>query len=93
MVEQQFPCFLYKTFCILLYLHKSAVVSKQIFLEYFMNYAFSSSELNDDDPVLSSAIELQTGGKKTSIAALEVLISKIGYVVLSYANKYMFVGA
>ena len=35
-----------------------------------MNYAFSSSELNDDDPVLSSAIELQTGGKKTSITAL-----------------------
>ena len=26
-----------------------------------MNYAFSSSELNDGDPVLSSAIELQTG--------------------------------
>ena len=37
---------------------------KQTILEYFMNYAFSSSELNDVDPVLSSAIELQTGGGK-----------------------------
>ena len=28
-----------------------------------MNYAFSSSELNDGDPVLSTATELQTGEK------------------------------
>ena len=66
MVEQQFLLFTQN----FLHLQNSAVVSKQTFLEYFMNYAFSSSELNDDDPVLSSAIELQTGGKKTSITAL-----------------------
>ena len=52
-----------------------------------MNYAFSSSELNDGDPVLSSAIELQTGGKKTSIAALV----KVWKLVEERLLKYNYV--
>ena len=86
MVEQQFPCFLYKTFCILLYLHKSAVVSKQIFLEYFMNYAFSSSELNDGDPVLSSFA--RTANRwKTSITALVKVWKLVEERLLKYRRN------